>query len=79
MTLLDKLGTSSAKRFRTYLDQHTGRIPNYRYYQSESLPIGLGPVESLVKQVDVRLQRMGAQWSTENLSQMFKLRCNYLD
>lgn len=76
---LDELGTDSAQRFRGYLDQHTGRIPNYRHYQMEGLPIGSGPVESLVKQIDARLQLAGAQWQAENLPQGLKLRCAYLN
>ncbi|MEO0539085.1 MAG: ISKra4 family transposase [Cyanobacteria bacterium P01_A01_bin.123] len=77
--ILKNLQTPSAKRFRAYLDQHSQRIPNYRYYQMEGLPIGSGPVESLVKQVDARLQLTGAQWNTESLPQMLKLRCAYLN
>lgn len=69
----------SAKRFSAYLERHTGRIPNYRYYQMEGLPIGSGPVESLVKQIDARLQLAGAQWNTQSLPQMLKLRCAYLN
>lgn len=76
---LAAIGTASAKGFGAYLDQHTGRIPNYRYYQMEGLPIGSGPVESLVKQIDSRLQITGAQWKTESLPQMLKLRCAYLN
>lgn len=77
--LLEDIDTDSAKRFRGYLDRHTGRIPNYRYYQMEGLPIGSGPVESLVKQIDARLQLAGAQWNTESLPQVLKLRCAYLN
>ena len=72
--LLDDINTDNAKRFSAYLDRHTGRIPNYRYYQMEGLPIGSGPVESLVKQIDARLQLAGAQWNTESLPQVLKLR-----
>lgn len=77
--MLDDMNTDSAKRFRGYLERHTGRIPNYRYYQMEGLPIGSGPVESLVKQIDARLQITGAQWNTESLPQVLKLRCAYLN
>ena len=73
------MDTSTAKRFRGYLDRHTGRIPNYRYYQLEGLPIGSGPVESLVKQIDARVQITGAQWNTDSLPQVLKLRCAYLN
>lgn len=77
--MLDDIDTDSAKRFSGYLDRHTGRIPNYRYYQMEGLPIGSGPVESLVKQIDARLQVAGAQWNTESLPQVLRLRCAYLN
>ena len=73
------MNTASVQRFRGYLDRHTGRIPNYRYYQMEGLPIGSGPVESLVKQIDARLQVTGAQWNTESLPQVLRLRCAYLN
>ncbi|MEA5464990.1 ISKra4 family transposase, partial [Leptothoe sp. PORK10 BA2] len=69
----------SAQRFSNYLKGHAGRIPNYRYYQMEGLPIGSGPVESWVKQIDARLQVTGAQWNEETLPQMFKLRSAYLN
>ena len=45
----------------------------------EGLPIGSGPVESWVKQIDARLQVSGAQWNAESLPQMLKLRCAYLN
>ena len=77
--LLNDINTDSAQRFCGYLERHTGRIPNYRYYQMEGLPIGSGPVESLVKQIDARLQLPGAQWKTESLAQVLKLRCAYLN
>lgn len=77
--MLDDLKTDSAQRFRSYLDRHTGRIPNYRYYQMEGLPIGSGPVESLIKQIDARLQLAGAQWNIRSLPQVLKLRCAYLN
>ena len=77
--MLEEIATDSAQRFRGYLTRHTGRIPNYRYYQLEGLPIGSGPVESLVKQIDARLQIAGAQWDTQSLPQILKLRCAYLN
>lgn len=77
--MLDDVDTDSAQRFSGYLDRQTGRIPNYRYYQMEDLPIGSGPVESLVKQIDARLQITGAQWNTESLPQVLRLRCAYLN
>lgn len=77
--MLNQIDHHSALRFSAYLDRHTGRIPSYRYYQMEDLPIGSGPVESWVKQMDARLQLAGAQWNTESLPQMLKLRSAYLN
>lgn len=79
LTSLAALDTDSARRFRGYLNTHAGRIPNYRYYQMEGLPIGSGPVESWLKQIDARMQVTGAQWNEESLPQMLKLRCAYLN
>jgi len=76
---LAELANDSAKRFSAYLTAHAGRIPNYRYYQMEGLPIGSGSVESWVKQIDARMQVTGAQWNEESLPQMLKLRCAYLN
>jgi len=76
---LSELDHDSARRFRTYLSTHAGRIPNYRYYQMEGLPIGSGPVESWVKQIDARLQVTGAQWNEESLPHMLNLRSLYLN
>jgi hypothetical protein len=76
---LAELENDSARRFSAYLTAHAGRIPNYRYYQMEGLPIGSGPVESWVKQIDARMQVTGAQWHEASLPQMLKLRCAYLN
>ena len=76
---LSELDNDSARRFSAYLSNHAGRIPNYRYYQMEGLPIGSGPVESWVKQIDARLQVTGAQWNEETLPQMLNLRSAYLN
>lgn len=79
LTQLTELNNDSAKRFSAYLSAHVGRIPNYRFYPMEGLPIGSGPVESWVKQIDARLQITGAQWNEETLPQMLKRRCAYLN
>jgi hypothetical protein len=76
---LAELENDTARRFSAYLTAHAGRIPNYRYYQMEGLPIGSGPVESWVKQIDARMQVTGAQWHEASLPQMLKLRCAYLN
>jgi hypothetical protein len=45
----------------------------------DTLPIGSGAVESLVKQIDRRVQISGAQWNSQNLPQVLKQRCAYLN
>ena len=77
--LFEGLKSKQAKRFRAYLAGHRCRIPNYQYYQMEGLPIGSGPVESLIKQIDQRLQVTGAQWKSDNVSSILALRCSYLN
>ena len=58
---------------------HTGKV-NYMYFQAEQLSsVGSGAVESAVKQIDKRMQVVGAQWKYENLPQMLQLRCAYLN
>jgi len=66
--------------FVNYLDKHRHRLVNYMYFQAEQLSsISSGAVESAVKQIDKRLQIVGAQWNSENLPQMLQLRCAYLN
>lgn len=65
--------------FLAYLKKHKTRIHNYYYFQSEGIPIGSGAVESLVKQIDRRVQISGAQWNSQNLPQVLKQRCAYLN
>ncbi len=66
--------------FINYLAKHRHRLVNYMYFQAEQLSsIGSGAVESAVKQIDKRLQIVGAQWKSENLPQMLQLRCAYLN
>lgn len=60
--------------------KHASRLVNYMYFQAEQLSsVGSGAVESAVKQIDKRLQIVGAQWKYENLPQMLSLRCAYLN
>jgi len=66
--------------FINYLQKHRHRLVNYMYFQAEKLSsIGSGAVESAVKQIDKRLQIVGAQWKSKNLPQMLSLRCAYLN
>ena len=63
-----------------YLETHRQRIINYDYYQSEQIcSIGSGAVESTVKQIDRRLKISGAQWNQDNVPQVLKHRCAYLN
>ena len=55
------------------------RIPNDAARQQAGEPIGSGRVESLVKQIAARVKLSGAQWSTENVPQVLRLRCAYLN
>ncbi len=60
--------------FIGYLRKHRHRLVNYMYFQAEQLSsIGSGAVESAVKQIDKRLQIVGAQWKSQNLPQMLQL------
>ncbi len=64
----------------TYLENHRHRIINYDYYQAENIcAIASGAVESTVKQIDRRLKISGAQWNQENVPQVLKHRCAYLN
>jgi hypothetical protein len=65
--------------FRAYLKKHQGRIPNYEARQQAGESIGSGRVESLVKQLAARVKLSGAQWSTQNVPQVLRLRCAYLN
>lgn len=65
--------------FINYLEKHRLRIVNYSYYQAEGISIGSGAVESLVKQIGARVQLPGAQWKVENLPQVLRHRCAYLN
>lgn len=79
LALFAQVKTKPAQRFREYVQTHRGRIPNYRYYQMEGLPIGSGSVESWIKQIDERLQITGARWKPQRVQQMLALRCAYLN
>ena len=74
-----KVKQKRLSNFRNYLYHHQCRIPDYSLYQLLSIPIGSGAVESLIKRINQRLKITGAQWKSENVSQMLKLRCAYLN
>lgn len=68
-----------ATRFINYLNHHRSRIINYDYWQSEGISIGSGAIESAVKQIGWRIKITGAQWKEENVPQVLKHRCAYLN
>ena len=78
--LISPLQKKAAENFCNYLETHRHRIINYGYYQQEQIcSIGSGAVESTVKQIDRRLKISGAQWNEENVGQVLKHRCAYLN
>ena len=78
--LISPLKKKQAQNFCGYLEKHRQRIINYDYYQEEKIcSIGSGAVESTVKQIDRRLKISGAQWKEENIPQVLKHRCTYLN
>ena len=81
-TAIAKLETCSdghANAFVAYLRKHQHRIVNYEYYQWEGISIGSGAIESGVKQIAARLKLTGAQWKAENVPQVLRHRCAYLN
>ena len=80
LALFSPLNKKQAQNFCLYLENHRHRIINYDYYQSEEIcAIASGAVESTVKQIDRRLKISGAQWKMENVPQVLKHRCAYLN
>lgn len=95
LALISPLKKKQAGNFCGYLETHRHRIINYHYYQEEAIcSIASGAVESTVKQIDEvnaafgcklrknvdrRLKISGAQWHQENIPQVLKHRCAYLN
>ena len=73
------LKNKKAQNFQEYLRKHQGRIPDYQLYQELGICIGSGSVESWIKQIGARIKIIGAQWERNNVPQMLKLRCAYLN
>lgn len=72
--------SDEAQCFRNYLLKHQHHIPNYDYYAAEGLcSVGSGAVESLVKQIDQRLQIVGSRWKPEHVPNVLAQRCAYLN
>lgn len=68
-----------ATGFINYLRHHQTRIINYQAWQEAGHSIGSGRVESLVKQIGLRVKLPGAQWRRENVAKVLKHRCAYLN
>ena len=80
LALFAQATDKSALNFCAYLQTHRVRLIDYQQFQADPLcSIGSGAVESAVKQIDRRLKLSGAQWKRENVNQMLRLRCAYLN
>jgi hypothetical protein len=66
-------------KFLAYLRNHRHPIPEYGYLQKQGLTIGSGSVESTIKQIGRRVKISGAQWHRNNVAQVLKHRCAYLN
>lgn len=73
------LDSKPAQNFQNYLNKHQSRIPDYQLYQELGIGMGSGGVESLIKQIATRMKITGSQSEQNNVSQMLKLRCAYLN
>ena len=76
---LRPLSSPKAVNFLAYLQKHRHRIVDYDLYQSLGIGIGSGDVESTIKRIGLRIKISGAQWKAENVPQMLRLRCAYLN
>lgn len=65
--------------FLADFERHQLRIPDYHSFQSQGITIGSGAVESTIKQIGRRIKISGAQWNPNNISQVLKHRCSYLN
>ncbi len=79
IAVFDDLKKKQAKNFQNYLRKHRFKIPDYQLYQELDICIGSGSVESWIKQIGSRIKIVGAQWNRDNVSQMLRLRCAYLN
>lgn len=73
------LKSDKVDNFVEYLRKHRARIPDYQLYQELGIDIGSGSVESKIKQMGNRVKITGAQWKPENIPQILRLRCAYLN
>ena len=68
-----------AINFMDYMRKHRPRMPEYGYLHQLGMTIGSGSVESSIKQLGRRIKISGAQWKKENVAQVLKHRCSYLN
>jgi hypothetical protein len=68
-----------AINFVDYMRKHCPRMPEYGYLHKLGITIGSGSVESSIKQIGRRIKISGAQWKKENVAQVLKHRCAYLN
>ncbi|MGK5092364.1 hypothetical protein WDW89_10190, partial [Deltaproteobacteria bacterium TL4] len=70
-----------AKKIRpviSYFEKHAHRM-RYDHFQSISIPIGSGAVESAIRRiVNLRMKGNGIFWYPENVKRMFFIRCQLL-
>jgi hypothetical protein len=76
---LQSVSKNKSANFLAYLQKHRHRIVDYDLYQFLGIGIGSGAVESTIKRIGRRLKISGAQWKSENIPQMLRLRCAYLN
>ena len=67
------------QNFLTYLHKHRHRLPDYQTYQQQGICIGSGAVELTIKRIGLRLKLSGTQWKQDNVAQVLKQRCAYLN
>ena len=75
----DCLKGKQTQKFQLHLDKHRHRIPDYSTYQKLGISIGSGSFESKIKQIGARVQISGALWKRQNVPQILRLRCPYLN
>ncbi len=75
----EQLNKHQARCCQNYLSKHRERIPCYDQYHKWGIPIGSGTVESTIKQIAARVKIAGAIWNRENVGQILRLRCAYLN
>ncbi|MBF2085599.1 MAG: hypothetical protein IGS16_13450 [Thermoleptolyngbya sp. C42_A2020_037] len=61
------------------IDHPCASLASKTLYQAEGVSIGSGAIESTVKQLGRRIKISGAQWDKDNVPQVLKQRCAYLN